>query len=191
MKKIFLFSLILLIFSCTKKKEHTIDMMPAAASDSISISLSSAELERSNSVEFDPAKEWLMEIFKCKNGNQFCFYMDKEEEVTTPRFYQFMIDSEQIFGATNLSEEEIPAAEKKYRQKYGEIYKVRTDMEPWLFGRAQDDMEDIKGLKIEKIADLMYRVFVDYGEYKTLNEVTLVANNNSYLIDYCDTEYLD
>ena len=103
-----------------------------------------------------------------------------------------MIDSEQIYGATSLSEQEMPLAKKKYEQKWSKIYPLRKDMEPWLFGRGQDDMENIKNVKIEKTADLKYRVFVDYDDsYQTLNEVTLIKNKNSYLIDYCATEFLD
>ena len=64
----------------------------------------------------DPAKEWLETLFKCANGNKFCFYLETEEKETTKRFYQFMIDSEKIFGANNLTEEDLPLAKKKYEQ---------------------------------------------------------------------------
>lgn len=137
------------------------------------------------------AKVWLQDLFKCRNGNQFCFYLEKEEEVCTKRFYEFMIDSEEIYGASALSEEEMPAAKKKYEKKWSGIYPLRKDMEPWLFGRGQDDMENIKSVKIEQIAPLKFRVFVDYDSYKTLNEVTLHQSNESFLIDYCTTEYID
>ena len=137
------------------------------------------------------AKVWLQDLFRCRNGNQFCFYLEKEEEVCTKRFYEFMIDSEEIYGASALSEEEMPAAKKKYEKKWSGIYPLRKDMEPWLFGRAQDDMENIKSVKIEQITPLKIRVFVDYDSYKTLNEVILLQSNDSFLIDYCTTEYID
>lgn len=139
----------------------------------------------------DTGKEWLENLFKCRNGNKYCFYLDQEEKICTERFYQFMMDSERIYGATNLSEEEIPTAEKNYKEKWQKIYPLRKDMEPWLFGRGQDDMENIRDIKVEKIVDLKYRVFVDYDEdYKTISEITLVPNKGSFLIDYSDTEFL-
>lgn len=139
----------------------------------------------------DAGKDWLESLFKCRNGNNYCFYLDQEEQVCTERFYQFMIDSEQIYGATSLLEEEIPAAENIYREKWGKIYPLRKDMEPWLFGRGQDDMEHIRSVKVEKTDDLKYLVFVDYDEdYKTLSEVRLLPDQNSFLIDYCDTKFL-
>ena len=201
MKKLsFLISAFLFLNSCNQNKDTTISQNTETvqyALDSLQgndevFALHQNEIATENNSSIDLAKEWLESLFKCKNGNRFCFYMETEEHSTTKRFYQFMIDSEQIYGATNLSEEEMPAAKKKYKEKWAKIYTLRKDMEPWLFGRAQDDMENIKNVKIEKIADLKYRVFVDYGDsYQTLNEVTLVKNNNSYLIDYCETEFME
>ena len=201
MKKLILFiSAFLVLQSCNQNKETTTSKNTETKEASALSNNESEEIfalhENEKSAEGivskDPAKEWLEGLFKCRNGNKFCFYLETEEKATTKRFYQFMIDSEQIYGATNLSEEEMPAAKKKYKEKWSKIYTLRKDMEPWLFGRAQDDMENIKEVKIEKIADLKYRVFVDYDDsYQTLNEVTLVKNNNSYLIDYCETEFLN
>lgn len=199
-KLIVLISAILLLNSCNQTKETTFSETSKnseKSADSLRESeevfaLYENEKIAENTSAIDPAKEWLENLFQCKNGDKFCFYLETEEKATTKRFYQFMIDSEQIYGATNLSEEEMPAAKKKYQEKWAKIYKLRKDMEPWLFGRAQDDMEHIKNVQIEKIADLKYRVFVDYGEsYQTLNQVHLIKSNNSYLIDYCDTEYID
>ena len=145
-----------------------------------------------NSKNKDEEKKWLEQVFKCKNGKGFCFYLAQEEKITTPLFYQFMLDSEQIFGASSLTEKEIPTAIKKYKEKWFKIYPLRKEMEPWLFGRGQDDMENIQNVKIEKISDLKYRVFVQYDEsFKTLNEVILVPNKNKFLIDYCSTEFLE
>ncbi len=201
MKRIlFIVSATFLLISCGQKKETNLSHTEENSemnNDSLQESEGVFALQENENTEAqifsnDPEKEWLQDLFKCRNGNKFCFYLDQEELVTTKRFYQFMIDSEQIYGATNLAEEEIPLAEIKYKEKWSSVYPLRKDMEPWLFGRAQDDMENIKDVKIEKIGDLKYRVFVDYGEsYQTLNEVALVKSNNSYLIDYCKTEYMD
>lgn len=199
MKKIIvLLSAFLFLQSCNQKKETIVAQnidIAENAQDSIHedvFALHENEKNSENIQSTDPAKAWLESLFKCRNGNKFCFYMETEENATTERFYEFMIESEQIYGATNLSEEEIPLAKKKYKQKWSEIYSLRKEMEPWLFGRGQDDMENIKKIKIDKIADLKYQVFVDYDDkYQTLNQVTLVKRNNSYLIDYCDTEFID
>ena len=195
---IFIFA-ILYLQSCTQNKETDISQITeiqessaiSTGEDDEVFALHENENVTEKSTVQDPAKKWLESLFKCTNGNKFCFYLETEEKATTKRFYEFMIESEEIYGATNLSEEEMPLARKKYQEKWSTIYTLRTDMEPWLFGRAQDDMEHIKNVKIEKIADLKYRVFVDFDDsYKTINEVTLVKNKNSYLIDYCKTEFL-
>lgn len=199
-KLILLISVILLLNSCKENKNKSASIFTETnenAKDSINsneeiFALHENETSIENATSKDAAKEWLESLFKCKNGNKFCLYLDTEEKATTKRFYQFMVDSEEIYGAIFLSEQEIVKAKKVYQQKYTGIYPLRKDMEPWLFGRAQDDMLNIKNVKIEKISDLKYRVFIDYGEsYQTLNQVTLVKDKNSYLIDYCETEFMD
>ena len=199
-KLIVLFLVNLTLNSCNQNQETTVSKsveQNEKGADSLQVNEEALALQENETTmddfaSIDPAKEWLEGLFKCSNGNKFCFYIETEERATTKRFYQFMVDSEEIYGASALAEEEMPLAKKKYKEKWTKIYKLRKDMEPWLFGRAQDDMENIKNVTIEKIADLKYRVFVDYGEsYQTLNEVTLIKNKNSFLIDYCDTEYLD
>ena len=201
MKKVILVVLAFLFLnSCNQSKEISVSQINESKVNSTDTPLNSEEISAIHNNEIKPknisstdaAKEWLKNLFKCRNGNKFCFYLETEEQATTKRFYEFMIDSEQIYGATNLSDEEMPLAKNKYQEKWSQIYPLRKDMEPWLFGRGQDDMENIKNVKIEKISDLKYRVFVDYGDqYQTLNEVTLVKNKNSYLIDYCATEFLN
>lgn len=201
MKKLLIFIFaILYLQSCTQNKDTGISQITeiqessaiSTGEDDEVFALHENENVTEKSTVQDPAKEWLENLFKCTNGNKFCFYLETEEKATTKRFYEFMIDSEEIYGATNLSEQEMPLAKKKYQEKWAKIYTLRKDMEPWLFGRAQDDMEHIKNVKIEKIADLKYRVFADFDDsYRTLNEVTLVKNKNSYLIDYCKTEFLE
>ncbi|MRX76563.1 hypothetical protein GJU39_10710 [Pedobacter petrophilus] len=142
--------------------------------------------------EIDDGEQWLKNLFKCKNGNKYCFYLATEDEVCTKRFYQFMIDSEELFGASNLTEEEYPNAVKKYKEKWEKIYPLRTETEPWLFGRGQDDMENIIDVKVSKISDLNYFVIVDFGEdMKTKSKVTLVKNQDDFKIDYSETVFLN
>ena len=199
-KLLMLISAILCLQSCTHNTEtgisqitdiHESSATSASEDDEVFELHENGNVTEKSTVQ-NPAQEWLESLFKCTNGNKFCFYLETEEKATTKRFYEFMIDSEEIYGATNLSEEEMPLARKKYQEKWSRIYTLRTNMEPWLFGRAQDDMENIKNVKIEKIGDLKYRVFVYFDDsYRTLNEVTLVKNKNSYLIDYSTTEFLN
>lgn len=199
-KLLMLISAILYLQSCTQNKEigisqitdiHESSAISGSEYDEVFALHENENVPEKSKVQ-DPAKEWLESLFKCTNGNKFCFYLETEEKATTKRFYEFMIDSEQIYGATNIAQDEMPLAKKKYQEKWAKIYTLRKDMEPWLFGRAQDDMENIKNVEIEKIADLTYRVFVDFDDsYRTLNEVTLVKNKNSYLIDYCKTEFME
>ena len=138
----------------------------------------------------DSAKIWIENIFKTNNSNQLNFYLDKEEKLCTKRFFEFMVDSEEIFGVSNISEAEFPEAQKKYQEKWSAIYTLRKDFEPWLFGRGQDDSLNIKKIEVTKISNLKYQVFIDFGENQTESIVTLVKNENSFLIDYCETKFL-
>lgn len=140
----------------------------------------------------DSGEQWLKNIFQCKNTSGFCFYLAKEKQFCTPRFYDFMTDSEELFGASNLSEAEYPETLKKYKEKWGKTYPLRTDTEPFLFGRGNDDMENIKEVKISKISVLNYLVFVDFGEdIKTESKIKLVENDKDFKIDYCETVFLN
>ena len=142
----------------------------------------------------DQAEEWLKNIFRCESGNGYCFYLDKEEQICTKRFYEFMTDSEEIYGASNLTENEYPKALKKYQQKWSSIYPLRNEHtgEAWLFGRGNDDTENIEKVEITKISDLKYSVYIDFGnDIRTRSEVTLVLENNEYKIDYCKTEFFE
>ncbi|MEO5911570.1 MAG: hypothetical protein ABIP95_11825 [Pelobium sp.] len=139
----------------------------------------------------DSGALWLKNIFQCKNTAGFCFYLAKEKQLCTPRFYDFMTDSEELFGASNLTEEDYPETLKIYKEKWGKIYPLRTETEPFLFGRGNDDMENIKEVKISKISDLNYLVFVDFGEdIKTNSKVKLTKKDKDFKIDYCETTFL-
>ena len=118
-KLIILISAFLFLHSCTQSKKTAIAENDKIniVSDSIDESeavfaLNENEINTENIDAKDSVKLWLENLFQCRNGNQFCFYLETEEKATTKRFYQFMIDSEQIYGATNLSDEEMLIAEK-------------------------------------------------------------------------------
>lgn len=132
---------------------------------------------------------WLKSIFNCNNSSKYCFYLDKEEQVCTKRFMTFLSESEQIYGASNFTSEERKKAEIEYLKKWKNIYPPNKKAN-WLFGRGQDDTEEIIAVKINKISNLKYSVFIDYGNgIKTQNEVTLISQDGSYKIDYCDTKF--
>lgn len=149
-------------------------------------------VEEDNAIaENDNAKEWLESIFKCKDSDGYCYYLDDEKSILTERFFEFLVDALEIYGPTNLTEEELPQAEKEYKEKWSGIYPLYSE-EMMPFGRGNDDSLNIRDVKIEKISDLKYSVFIDYdGETKTQSEVTLIVVNNSYKIDYCKSEFIE
>lgn len=177
------------IDSTSALKEATIRVDSTKLNDSL-ISASSPADNFKNSASADEGKEWLANIFKNNHSEKSFPDYDVEEKLCTSRFKDFIIDSNDIYGPSNLTEEELPAAQKAYEKKWAKIYPLYTT-ECFLFGRGNGDMGELKGLKIKKISPLKYSVFINYdGDYKTLNEVTLQPENGSYKIDYCKTEFL-
>lgn len=141
--------------------------------------------------ELDEGEEWLKNIFTTKNSTQYFPEYNVEEKLATKRFQEFIEESGEIYGASNLTDAEYPAAEKKYKAKWSKIYPIE-EREMWLFGRGNGDMGELKQVEISKIKEGIYRVFIDYGAgIKTTNEVTLVLENGAYKIDYCKTEFLN
>lgn len=183
-----LFIIIVLMNSCNEKKvtEKNMDQTTTENADSGKIE------NQNNPVSADEGQLWIENIFKCKGKEGLCFYVDDEPNLTTKRFYDFMLDSQEIFGASALTEEELPKAKADYEKKWSSVYPLRTTDEPWLFGRGQDDMLNIRNVKITKLGDLNYLVFVDYdGNIRTESKVTLVKENGSFKIDYSDTHFLE
>jgi len=124
------------------------------------------------------AEAWLKGIFQCTGSasGKYCYYLDK--------------DANEIYGPSNLTDEELPKAEAAYKAKWGKIYPLYT-AENWLFGRGNDDALDIKDVKIDKVTESKFLVFIDYGnDIRTKNEVQLVNEQGSYKIDYCKTTFL-
>lgn len=141
----------------------------------------------------DLGKIWLQDLFKCDNSSGFCWFQEDEKDLCTERFYQFMIDSEEIFGASNLTDEERAEAERKYKENWSKIYPLRNGTHTWLFGRGNGDIDVLKEVKIKKIEELKYEVFVDFGEgnYKTKSVVKLVPSGKNFKIDFCETVFLN
>ncbi len=142
-------------------------------------------------VTSDQGEEWLKNIFKTKSSDKYFPEYNVEEKLCTKRFQEFIAESGELYGPSNLTDEEYPAAEKKYKEKWSKIYPIE-EREMWLFGRGNGDIGELSALKIDKVKDGLYHVFIDYGGgIKTENEVTLVHANGDYKIDYCKTEFLD
>jgi hypothetical protein len=138
------------------------------------------------------AETWLKGIFQCtgSTSGKYCYYLDKEDAICTKRFQAFLKDANEIYGPSNLTDEELPKAEAAYKAKWQKIYPLYTE-ETWLFGRGNDDALDIKDVKIDKITENKFIVFIDYGDnIRTKNEVQLINEQGSYKIDYCKTTFL-
>ena len=183
--KIYILIISIILISCKDETAKKIIVENITKNDSIIYKNEIPILQKNTKGE-----DWLRNIFKCENSKKLC--LPDETMVCTKRFYDFMIDSEEIFGASNLSEREYPIAVKNYKKKWSPIYELRIDEEPFLFGMTGLDIDFINEIKIEKISDLKYNVFVDFGESrKTSNVVTIIPFNDEFKIDYCKTKFLN
>ena len=84
-------------------------------------------------------------------------------------------------------------AEKEYKNKWKNIYPL-TGVISYPFGRGNgtgsgDYLEDVI---ITHQSDTKYTILIDYGGgIKALSKVTLVDKDNSFLIDYMESEYIE
>jgi len=175
----------------TEVAQKTVDTVNGGTNKDLVDSLHIQKENGSISDQKDAAEEWLKNIFKTANSGQYFPDYNVEEKLCTKRFQEFIAESGEIYGPSNLTDSEYPAAEKKYKDKWSKIYAIEK-RKMWLFGRGNGDIGELKQLKISKTKDGVYRVFIDYGNgIKTQNEVTLVSENGKYKIDYCKTEFLE
>lgn len=184
--KYFLFLMTLIfLFSCEKKENpNATNHKKVEAASKVETPISS--VEKSKISQDQEGEKWLKSIFHCKNNHTTFCYPD-EEAVFTKRFDEFWTDALQIYGPTNFSDEELPAEEKKYEKKWGNIYPlIREEWAP--FNRGNGDAEILKNVKIKPKGNLEYDVFIDFGEgYASDNLVKLIPSENSFLIDYIKT----
>ena len=174
----------LLVFTVSTSCNQTSDKKEEGKSDSLEVAI--------NDKEFASGETWLESIFECDNGKGYCF--PDEEKVFTERYYQFFIESLEIFEYPDFeNEEDQIAVEKAYKNKWKDIYPL--DKEVWApFGRgngveAGDKLEDVT---ITLISDLEYNVVVDYGGGAVFsNDVVLVESGDSFTIDYIETEFIE
>ncbi|HUH34567.1 MAG TPA: hypothetical protein VL022_01920 [Moheibacter sp.] len=163
-----------LLYSCDKTTENTVDN--PINNDEISVETTADDV-----AGFD----WLTLIFECEDPTQFCF--PNEYEVCTERFMEFLIEGNQIYGASPLSEKEKVTAKQLYQKKWNGIYPLQTE-EVWPFGRGNGDVTHLNNVVIEKLGGLTYSVFVTYEPgYATQNTVKLVPNGDAFLIDFIET----
>lgn len=131
--------------------------------------------------------DWLNSIFQCENGEGFCF--PNENEVCSERYMEFLIEGNQIYGASHLTDQEKKLATVDYQKKWQGIYPLETQ-EIWPFGRGNGDVIILKNVSITPLGSSKYEVNVVYdADYSTKNIVRLIPVNQSYQIDYIETKY--
>ncbi|ERJ58780.1 hypothetical protein [Sphingobacterium paucimobilis] len=183
-----------LMSACTQKNttstQETADSVTLTGNKEVSNRADMQEITATDT-SIDQGKQWLENIFKTKNSDRYFPDYNVEEKLCTKQFQEFIADSGELYSASNLTDEEYPAAEKRYKDKWSKIYPIE-EREMWLFGRGNGDIGELQKLEISKLKDHIYRVFIDYGEgIKTQNEVSLVLEKGHYKIDYCKTEFID
>lgn len=182
-----------LISACNQtnndSKQDTVDTASITPKEASNPTVLQKELTIDQST--DQGEEWLKNIFKTQSSAQYFPDYNVEEKLCTKQFQEFIAESGELYGPSNLTDEEYPAAEKKHKEKWSKIYPIE-EREMWLFGRGNGDIGELRQLEINKVKDGLYRVFIDYGDgIKTQNEVTLVHENGDYKIDYCKTVFVD
>ncbi len=135
---------------------------------------------------------WLKSIFQCNNGKDYCF--PDEEKVCTKRYYDFFVESLEIFEYPDFETEDAQtAAENAYKKKWKDIYPMDVEvLSPFGRGNGLESEQKLKNVSITSLSDTKYTVVIDYGDdIKTTSEVTLIANGNSFLIDYMKSEFIE
>ena len=135
---------------------------------------------------------WLKSIFQCQDGNGYCF--PDEESVLTEQYYQFFIESLNIYEYPDFeTEEEREVAEEAYEDKWKDVYPLDKDvLYPFGRGNGVEKGFNLKNVTISHLSDLKYSLLVDYGvEGIFLNALLLVPSDDAFLIDYIETKYLD
>lgn len=179
---------LVLMASCNQRKDSTQHAQNKPKQDTTG--LVHAESSSSAVTPQETAEQWLKSIFKTKDSEKYFPDYNVEEKLCTKRYQDFIAESGELYGPSNLDDSQFLAAEKKYKAKWSGIYPI-SEQEMWLFGRGNGDIGELKALTISKVKDLVFRVVIDYGAgIKTENEVTLVAEDGTYKIDYCKTEFL-
>ena len=137
-------------------------------------------------------EKWLKSIFQCNNGSDYCF--PNEEKVCTKRYYEYFVESLGIYEYPDFeTDNEQVAAEKAFKNKWKDIYpQDAAILSPFGRGNGVETGMELKNVNIIFHSDYKYTVVIDYSDgIKTTSEVTLIANGNSFLIDYMKSEYIE
>ncbi|NLZ94495.1 MAG: hypothetical protein GX921_01560 [Bacteroidales bacterium] len=139
-----------------------------------------------------PSHAWLKSIFECQDGSGYCF--PDEEHVLTEQYYQFFIESLQVFEYPDFeTEEEQVAAEKAYESKWKDIYPVGKEIwYPFGRGNGVEPGFRLENVVITHLYDLIYSVMIHFGDDDLfLSTLQLVQSGDAFLIDYVETVHLE
>ena len=148
--------------------------------------------ETINEQQILSSKAWLERIFECQDGNGYCF--PDEERVLTEQYYQFFIESLQIFEYPDFETEvEQKAAEEAYINRWKDVYPVGKEIwYPFGRGNGVEPGFKLKNVVVTHLADLIYSVMVHFDEDDLfLNTLRLIQSGDDFLIDYIETVYLE
>ncbi len=134
--------------------------------------------------------EWLESIFTCPTGSGYCF--PDENQIFTERFQRFLRETNklyaQAYNRTPEAQEKIKAA---YTVRWEPVYTLYKE-ETWPFGRGNGGINKLQHVDIRSVGGRDYVVTIDFSpSYQTINRVTLIRENNHFLIDYIQTDYID
>lgn len=170
--------------SCNQSSDKNQDKKEVEKSDTLK--------EATNEQEVLSGEQWLKSIFQCDdNDTGYCY--PNEEEVTTEQYYEFFVESLAIYEYPMFdSEDERIAAEKAYKKKWKDIYPLDDEVSyPFGRGNGTTEGDQLQSVVVTPESNNRYTLVIDYGgETKAITEVTLIANGNSYLVDYMISEYI-
>ena len=148
--------------------------------------------ETINEQQILSSKAWLERIFECQDGNGYCF--PDEERVLTEQYYQFFIESLQIFEYPDFETEvEQKAAEEAYINRWKDVYPVGKEIwYPFGRGNGVEPGFKLKNVVVTHLSDLIYSVLIHFDEDDLfLSTLSLVQSGEGFLIDYVETVHLE
>lgn len=136
-------------------------------------------------------EKWLISIFECQSGSDFCF--PDIEKVFTDQYLEFYYESLEIYEYPDFeTEEEQIAAEKKFKNKWKNIYSSDAYIwPPFGMGNGIEVGYKLKNVTITQVSNLKYTILIDFGEENIFsNTVFLVPLGDAFLIDFIETDLI-
>jgi len=164
------------------------DSQPASNETNPSVVLK----ETVNKQQVSSGEAWLKNIFQCKHSNGYCLPYPKE--VLTERYLEFYQDQLSIFEYPDFATEgDLIAAEHAYKSKWGDVYPLGKDVwAPFGMGNGMEAGDRLDRVSIRHISGFKYSVVIDYGAGLVFsNDVTLIALDDMFLIDYIETNLIE